>query len=131
MDKISIPEKAIAQYVYDIALEWGELGDVNATASEGQYGQDEYDVDWSLTDLDVDNCDVDTMNDEDGNLVVMVSGILEGTYSVQTVSARYNPPGKAHPAEHRTEKRAMEVMLYWKPERFACTDSIIIDAYPA
>jgi hypothetical protein len=131
MNEISIPEKAIAQYVIDIALEWGEYGDVNATASEGQYGQDEYDVDWSLTDLDADRCDVDTINDEDENLVVVVTGALPGSYSVKTASATYNPPGKAHPAEYESKNIEMGVSLYWKPERFGCTDSIIIDAYPA
>lgn len=128
-DEISIPTKAIAQYVIHIAQEWGEFGNVDTIAYEGKHGQHEYDIDWSLGDLSASKCDVDTIDGEDGNLVVMVSGIVEGSYSVKTASARYNPPGKAHPAEFRTESCRVKVILYWKPERFGCTDSIIIDAY--
>lgn len=103
---VEIRDELMARHVIEQAREYGEWGDVYDTAAEGEYGQYEYETDWSLTDMNPSECDVD-MDDE----TVVVSDMIEAEYSVRTARAKLNPPGSAHPAEYETRTTNLYVSI--------------------
>jgi len=105
---VEINDRLLAQHVITQAREYGEWGDVYDTVAEGEYGQHEHDVEWSLADMNPDDCDVDM----DDNTVV-VTGTVEGEWSVKVSSARRYPTHKAHPAEweHRSVTLLVQIEM--------------------
>jgi len=99
---VEVPDAVMARHLIAEAREIGEYGDVYDTASEGQHGQYDFETDWSIADINPENADVEY---DDG--AIRIHAIVEGSYSVQTRSATYNPPSRAHPAEY--ENRSVEI----------------------
>lgn len=66
------------------------------------------DPSWGLD--DVEDWTLELVDNE-----IRCFGEGEGTYSVQTARARYNPPSKAHPAEYKTEtfRFMVEIVTDW------------------
>lgn len=124
----AVPTESLATFIINAAREYGEYGDVYDTAHEGKHGEHEFETDWSLGDLDADDVDVEVTTDNDGYTVVLVIGEVDAEYSVKTASARYNPPGKAHPAEYERREMPLGVTIAWRPERHFTTDGVIIHA---
>ena len=89
---VEVPDAVIAERVINEALEWGEF-DMPDTIGLGEYGEQELDLEYSLTELKPSECDVD-MYDE----TVVVSGEVSGSYSYQTARRT-----RHHPAEYTTE----------------------------
>lgn len=100
---VEVPDRPLAEHIIIQAREYGTFGDVVDTYSEHVKDHD-HDLEWSLADLDPETCDVD-IDDE----TVVVTGEVEGEYSVKVLDARRNPPGKAHPAEY--ENRTIPVAI--------------------
>lgn len=103
---MEVPDELMARHVIAQAREYGEYGEVHDRVSEGPYGAAEYETEWSIADLDPQECDVDMRDD-----TVSVKGIVMGEYAVQVASATYNPPAAAHPAEYETRERELFVEI--------------------
>lgn len=103
---VEIEDERIARFVLRSAKAFGTWGDVMDTASEGKYGQHEHDTEWSLDQIDPEDCFVEV----NGNTLV-VGDIIDAEYSVKTTRARRNPPGKAHPAEYERRTRPLGVTM--------------------
>jgi hypothetical protein len=91
---VEIPDRLIARHAIAEALEWAEEIDVPTTYALGEFGQYETELDWTLNDLNPDECDVDMVNDS----TLLVSGGVEAKYTVQVSSG-----SRWHPPEYRTE----------------------------
>jgi len=99
-----VPRGPLVEHILEMAREGAEFDDCTAPPEPNLGGP----VDWRLEDVE------DWTVDADGDAVVL-SGMTEGAYQVQTRSATYNPPGAAHPAEYerRTVRVAVEVRADW------------------
>jgi hypothetical protein len=102
-DTIEVPRDALVQRTIDIALEVGQYDDFRVP--------DDCD-DWSLKDMDVDYVTTD-------GSTVIVEGLVEGSVTTKVASARYNPPGKAHPAEYERHDVPIDISIRWDLEKFA------------
>lgn len=109
---IAVPQDALAQRTIDLALEVGEYNDCRVP--------DDCD-DWSLKDMDVDYVTTD-------GSTVIVEGEVEGSVSEKVLSARYNPPGKAHPAEYENHDVPIWIRIEWDLEKFAKVGEIQMEA---
>jgi len=110
---VSVPDATLAQRTIDLALEVGEYDEM--------WVPDDCD-DWSLKDLSVDTVD---MKDD---TTVVVEGEVTGSVSVKVSSARYNPPGKAHPAEYERHDIPIWLRIEWDMSKFAQSGEITIAA---
>lgn len=90
----AVPTEPLKEHLVALAREVGEYHDHVSPPERGV----EADVEWDWDDID---WDVGSYPDTGE---IELHGFTEGSYGVQTARARYNPPGKAHPAEyeHRT-----------------------------
>lgn len=81
-------------------------------------GHGEIEYDWPSKPSECEHVRIDDVfEDSDGYLTVIVSGVIEGKSSRQTLRAKRNPPGKAHPAEYETVTHELGFTIEWKPER--------------
>lgn len=103
-------ELALADYIVEMAKEYGEI----ETFVDSE-------VDWDLNDLDAVSLDRDT---EDGEPVYVVSLKGAGTRSELVTRARYNPPGKAHPAEYKHHDIPLMGEIRFRPTKPMTTDEI-------
>lgn len=96
-------ELALAEYIVEMVKEYGELE--TCVSSE---------VEWDLNDLDVESLDRVTEDDEP---VFRVGLTGEGKDHYQTLRARYNPPGKAHPAEYDYDTVPLLGTVWFRPTK--------------
>lgn len=97
-----VPKDAFVDHVIHQAKEYGTY-DSPPTVGGGPRGPQK-DVDWSFD--GVDSWDIDRTNSG-----FVMHGVCEGSYSVQVTPARYNPPGKAHPAEYEWRNVDVKVVI--------------------
>jgi len=91
---VEINDRLLAQHVITQAREYGKCGDIHDTVAEGNYGQHEYESEWSLADMNPEECDV-----EIDDKTVIVHGTVEAEYSVKVLSSIRHPANRARPAE--------------------------------
>lgn len=95
IETVSVPKEALVEHIVGEALEYGVAEEHVGAPERG-----DFEIDYSIR--DVDDWTVEIHDDQ-----ITLQGMTEGSYQVQTLSARRNPPGKAHPAEY--EKRTVEI----------------------
>lgn len=101
-ETVSVPKETLVDHIVSEALETGII-EQNVTEIEVGRGES-VEIDWYLD--DVDEWDVHIEGDE-----IVLFGVCDGQYSVLETPARYNPPGKAHPAEYRNETHPIGVEI--------------------
>lgn len=95
-----VPAGLLIDHILAEALEMAEW---NTHVNAPERG--DHEVEWSVG--DVDDWEVHVGTDD----LIHLRGTTEASYSVQTSRAKLNPPGKAHPAEYRTETFPVHVQV--------------------
>lgn len=72
------------------------------------------DLEWNFEDLDFVSLDRET---EDGEPLFIAKFMTVGLDWVPVSRARYNPPGKAHPAEFDYKEREIAIDVKFYPHR--------------
>lgn len=105
MVDLSEHERALGEYIKRLAYEVDD---------DQWYVSVQENVDWSLDALEVKEVD-EGFEDDEPVYVVELAGF--GAEVHQVARARYNPPGKAHPAEYTTDEVPMLALLTFYPKR--------------
>lgn len=103
-------ELALAEYIIEMVKEYGELETYVSN-----------DIEWDLNDLEISNLQTAF---EDGEPVYRVFLEGEGKDHYQTLKARYNPPGKAHPAEYDYEEIPLIGTVIFRPTKPFSVDEV-------
>jgi hypothetical protein len=115
-DTVEVPDKAMANFVLTNGLETSDENWHDNTSDELHGNPFEWEYPRS-----VDDCkswDIEVVSkteDETEYHGIRVMAVIEGEVTRLVSRAKYNPPGKAHPAEYETETHpvAVDVTLWF------------------